>query len=227
MATVSQMQRENDRRGLIRKIQRAVAFLGKADAEMPEDLWEGGELIDIATEGLWLPVGIVGSDGYNFGREPETEDVDALGYSSAVRSDVTTVARSVSFNPLEFGRKHMFELTYGTDLSGITQDPDTGSVVFDEPDMPVDAEYKLLIIGEDGPADNNWVLGKGYFSVKIQGTAEEIWGAEGTVSREITLNVFSGDESGVPIRHYFGGTGAVRHKDVLGFDPGAGSDSGE
>ena len=64
------------------------------------------------------------------------------------------------------------------------------------------------------------MLGKGYFSVKLQTTAEQVWGTEGTASNQITLNVFSGEESGVPVRHFMGGTGAMKHQDVLGFDLG-------
>lgn len=217
MTTVRQMMQENDSRSLVRKIQKAVAFLGKSDVDMPESLYEADGLIDLKAAG-WLPVGMVSPDGYTFGREPESEDISALGYASPVRSDTTVVARSVAFTPLEHGRKHMFELQYGTDLSGITMDPQTGEVVFDEPDLPVDAEYKLIVIGADGPADNHWVLGKGYFSVKLQTTAEQVWGSEGTASNQITLNVFSGEESGVPVRHFMGGTGAIKHQDVLGFD---------
>lgn len=221
MTTVRQMMQENDNRGLVRKIQRAVAFLGKGNAVMPEALFEtSGQLKDLKADN-WLPVGLVSPDGYTFGREPESEDISALGYASPVRSDTTVVARSVAFTPLEHGRKHMFELEYGTDLTGVTMDPSTGEVVFDEPDLPVDAEYKLLIIGADGPADNQWVLGKGYFSVKLQTTAEQVWGTEGTASNQITLNVFSGEESGVPVRHFMGGTGAIKHQDVLGFDAAA------
>lgn len=225
MPTFQQVQRDADNRKLIRKIQKAVAFLGRADVELPESLYQGGSLIDLKAEG-WLPVGIVTPDGYSFAREPESEDIDGLGYASPVRSDTTRVARSVTFTPLESGRKHMYELRYGTDLSGVTQDATTGEIVFDEPDLPVDAEYKLLVLGSDGPADENWVMGKGYFSAKVSGTAEEVWGREGAVSSQITLNIFSGEESGVPVRHFIGGTGAVKHKDVLGFDTDAGGAEG-
>ena len=220
MPTISEQIADADERGLVRKIQRAMAFIAPTTVELPESLYATGSLVDLKTSGF-LPVGLVSPDGYSFSREIEKEDIDALGYASPVRSDVTRVPRSVTFTALEKGRKHMLELTYGTDLSAVTQDAATGEVVFDEPDLPVNAEYRLIVVGEDGPASENWVMGKGFFRVKLSGTAEEVWGREGAVSQQFTLDVFSDDEAGVPVRHYIGGTGAVAHKDVMGFSAAA------
>ena len=217
MPSFQTLQQDADSRALVRKIQRAIGFLAPKTVELPTSLFDvGGSLVDLKAAG-WLPVGLITPDGWSFGREQESEPIDALGYSSPVRDDVTRVPRTISFTPLETGRKHMFELTKGTDLTAVTQNPTTGEIVIDEPDMPVNAEYRFLVIGEDGPAVENWVLGKGFGSVKLGSTAEEVWGREGAVSSQITLNVYTDDEVGVPVRHYLGGTGAVAHKDVLGF----------
>jgi len=219
MPTFATIQADADNRNLVRKIQRAVGFLAPLSVELPTTLYTGGTLTDLKAAGF-LPVGLVSPDGYSFSREQESEDVDALGYASPVRSDVTRVPRSITFTPLEKGRKHMYELTLGTDLTGVTQDPTTGEIVIDEPDLPVNAEYRFLVLGDDGAATENWILGKGYGRVKLSATAEEVWGREGAISSEITLNVFTDDEVGVPVRHYIAGTGAVTHKDALGFTQG-------
>lgn len=220
MPTFAEVQNEADERGLIRKILRAVAFLGKSDVDLPETiLTAGGGLIDLKTAG-WKPVGIVTPDGYKFGRDVTKEEVDALGYASSVRTDITKVARSVSFTPLEHGRRHLLELKYGQDLSGITQDPATGEIVWDEVDLPVGEEYKLLILGNDGAATSNWVLGKGYGSVKLADSGEETWGGDSPIANELTLDISVDDETGTPVRHYLGGTGALKFKDVLGFTAG-------
>jgi hypothetical protein len=219
MPTFAEMQTEADERGLIRKVQRAVAFLrkkGEATA-LPEKIMEtGGALVDLKADG-WKPIGIVTPDGYKFGRDVTKEDVDALGYASPVRSDITKVARQVSFTPLEHGRRHILELKYGQDLSAITQDAATGEVVWDEVDLPAGEEYELLILGNDGPASANWVLGKGYPVVKLADAGEESWGGEDAIANELTLDIYTDDELGIPVRHYMGGTGALKFKDVLGF----------
>jgi hypothetical protein len=215
MPTFATIQADADERSLVRKIQKAVAFIAPMTVELPEALTGADSLpIDLKTAGF-LPVGLVTPDGYSFGREIESEDVDALGYASPIRSDTTRVPRTVSFTVLEKGRKHMLELTYGTDLTGVTQGVN-GEIVIDEPDLPVDAEWRLLIVGSDGPAANNWILGKGYGAVKLNATGEEVWGREGAVSQQLTFNVFTDDEIGVPVKHYYGGTGA-KASTVLGF----------
>ena len=215
MPSFATIQAEADERSLVRKIQKAVAFIAPMSVELPEAITGADSLpIDLKAAGF-LPVGLVTPDGYNFGREIESEDIDALGYAAPIRSDTTRVPRSVSFTVLEKGRKHMLELVYGTDLTGVTQGVN-GELVIDEPDLPVDAEWRLLIVGSDGPAVNNWILGKGYGAVKLNATGEEVWGREGAVSQQLTFNVFTDDEVGVPVKHYFGGTGA-KASTVLGF----------
>lgn len=217
MASFGEIQRDADNRGLIRKVQKAVAFLGTDDQDLPDSLYDGGDIIDLQALGF-KPVGMVGADGYAFERETENEEVDALGYASPVRDDIVSVARSVTFKPLETGRKHMLELRYGVDLSGVEVDPLTGAFQFDEPDMPVNAEYKLIIIGADGPASTQWLLGRGYGSVTIGEGGEETWGSEETMSSEITLKVLPDEATGTPVRHYFGGTGVLKAVDSMGFE---------
>lgn len=220
MPTFATIQQESDNRALVRKIQKAVAFLAPTSVELPATLFGvGGALVDLKALG-YLPIGLVTPDGYEFGRDVSKSDVSALGYASPVRSDVDSVARSVKFTALESGKKNMLELTYGTDLSAVTQAVASGEVVFDEPDLPVGQEYRLLIIGSDGPAADNWILGRGYGSVKLAATDSQTWGTADAVTQAYTFDVFTDAEIGVPVRHYMGGTGAVKNKTALGFTAG-------
>jgi len=217
MPTFDTLRQDFDERALIRKIQKALAVIAPPTVDLPDTLFTGaGTLLDLKTLG-WKPVGIVTPDGYDFGREISKEDVSAFGYAGPARSDTTGVARSVTFTPLEHGRRHMLELTDGLDLSAITQDQTTGEIVYDELDLPIGKEYRLLIIGSDGPADNNWILGKGYPLVKLASTDNEKWGSSDPVTKPITLDIFNDDELGTPARKYIGGTGALKHKEALGF----------
>ncbi|SEE19742.1 hypothetical protein SAMN04489740_0861 [Arthrobacter alpinus] len=220
MPTFDTIRQEADERALIRKIHKAVAFLAPKSVDLPTTLFGvGGALIDLKALG-WLPVGMVTPDGYEFGRDISKEDVTALGYASAVRSDITEVARSITMTPLETGRKHMQELSLGTDLTAVTQDPTTGEIVIDEPDLPIGEEYRLLILGSDGPASDNWILGRGYGAVKLAATDSQKWGTGDPVQQPLTFDVFTDTEVGTPIKHFMGGTGAVKHKLALGFTQG-------
>lgn len=217
MPTLDTQRQDFDERALVRKIQRAVAVLAPTTVDLPASLFDvGGSLIDLKVAG-WLPVGIVTPDGFEFGRDINKEDVSALGYASPIRSDTTEVARSVSFTALESGRRHMLELELGTDLSSVTQTLANGEVVIDEPDLPIGREYRLLIIGSDGPADEQWIFGRGYGLVKLASSDSQMWGQSGPVQHKYTLDVFTDDEVGTPVKHYIGGTGAVKHKAAMDF----------
>jgi hypothetical protein len=220
MPTFATIQQEADERALVRKIQKAVAFLAPKSVVLPESLFGvGGALIDLKALGF-LPVGLVTPDGFEFGRDVSKSDVSALGYASPVRSDVDTVARAITFTALETGKKHMQELSLGTDLTAVTQDPTSGEIIIDEPDLPVGQEYRLLVIGSDGPAAENWILGRGYGSVKLASADSQTWGTSDAVQQSYTFDVFTDDEIGTPVRHYIGGTGAVANKLALGFTQG-------
>lgn len=220
MATFDTQRQEADERALIRKIQKAIGFIAPTTVDLPATLFIGaGDLIDLKAAG-WLPVGMVTPDGWEFGRDVSSEDVSAFGYAGPVRSDTTEVARTVSMAALESGRKHMLELTYGTDLTAITQDPATGEVIFDEPDLPVGQEYRLLIVGSDGPAAENWIIGRGYGRVKLDTTDSQTWGTSDPLTQSFSFKVFTDDEIGTPVKHYMGGTGAVLHKLTTGFTQG-------
>ncbi|WP_324644154.1 hypothetical protein [Pseudarthrobacter sp. LT1] len=221
MPTFDTIRTDSDNRNLIRKIQKAIGFLAPTSVELPDTLFSAaGTLVDLKTLG-YLPFGIVTPDGWEFGRDINKEDVSALGYASAVRSDITEVARTVKATLLETGRRHILEATYGTDLSAITQSATTGEIVFDEPDLPVGQEYRLLILGSDGPAAENWIVGRGYGSVKLSATDSQKWGSGDAVQQSVTFDVFTDAEIGTPVRHYMGGTGALAHKTALGFTAGA------
>ena len=220
MPTLAELQTEYDSRGLVRKIQRAVALLAPLTVDLPEALTGPDSLpIDLKAEGF-LPIGIVSADGYSFGSDIEKDDIDALGYSSFVRSDITRVARTISFTALETGRRHLSELLHGVDLSNVQMDTN-GEIVWEEPDLPTGQEFRFLVVGSDGPADTNWVIGKGYPTVKLASVGEESWSKEGALQREVTLDVFTDEDEGYPVRHYLGGTATQKYADVLGYGTAA------
>lgn len=217
MPTFDTLRQDADERALIRKIQKAIGFIAPTTVALPTSLFTGaGVLVDLAAAG-WKPVGMVTPDGWEFGRDVSSEDISAFGYAGAVRSDVTEVARTVSMTALESGRKHMLELAYGTDLTAVTQSATTGEVIFYEPDLPVDKEYRLLVIGSDGPAAENWIIGRGYGRVKLDTTESQTWGTSDPLTQSFSFKIFTDDVIGAPVKHYMGGTGAVVHKLTTGF----------
>lgn len=222
MVSVSQQQSANENKNLVFKPTRFVGFIGDADTSVPDSLFDAGQLRDFKSDG-WLPTGLVTPEGFTFSREIEREAINALGHTSPILNPITSVPRTITFTPFEAVRKHLQKIAIGTELEGITMDPQTGEVVIPEPEMPVDFRFPFLVLGEGGPADNQMIQGKGFYEVQLQTTAEEVWGQEGTNARQWTLDVFTGDESGVPVQHYFAGTAMLAHHDAHGFEPATGA----
>ncbi|MDS2172522.1 hypothetical protein Q7C18_07440 [Nesterenkonia sp. CL21] len=214
--TISEIRQEADQRELVRKIRRAVAFIADTTVELPEQITtEDHKIIDLKEAG-WTPFGLVSRDGYTFNREVEKSQVDALGYMDPVRKDVENIERSVELQLLQWGQRKIHELVDGADYSGIRPKAN-GEIVYDEPDIPFFADYRMIVIGEDGRITNNWIMGNGYGLVQL-GSADSItWNQESSVAQAITLDVLVDPALGSPKRNYLGGSAIGQYHDVLGW----------
>ena len=91
---------------------------------------------------------------------------------------------------LETLRKNLQELVYGVDLSSTTAAA-SGEIVFDEAPMPQFSEFRLVAVMADGPADNEWLLGRGFPRVKLASVPEEVWSSSDPVKFDLELDVFT------------------------------------
>ncbi|GAA4923456.1 hypothetical protein [Nesterenkonia rhizosphaerae] len=217
--TLTELRQRSDNRDLVRKIRRSVAFLGRVDdVELPEQITtEDHRLINLAELG-WLAFGLVNRDGYEFGRDIEKSQTDALGYGDPVRRDVENVARNITTTLLEHGKRHIHELVDGADYSGI-RPKENGEIVWDEPDLPLFEKYRMIIIGEDGRITENWLMGRGYGSVELETAQSITWNHADATAQAITLSVDSDPAIGSPVRNYLGGSAIGKYTDVLGWNP--------
>ena len=87
--------------------------------------------------------------------------------------------------------------------------------------MPQFSEFRLVAVMADGPADNEWLLGRGFPRVKLASVPEEVWSSSDPVKFDLELDVFTDTALGTPCRHYIGGTGALTHLDAIGFTKSA------
>lgn len=212
--TFAELKKGADNPALVRKILEGVAFLAPVSVELPAALTDAGGALKPLPAGYW-PVGIITKEGYQFESDTSKEEIDALGYADPVRTDVTKVAKKIKFKTRESMRKNLASLVYGIDLSAVTQAA-SGEIVFDEPSLPQFQEYRLVVIGRDGPAAEEWILGRGYPRVKLGEIPTEVWGSD-PIGHDITLDVLPDATLGTPCRHYIGGTAALKHKTSLGY----------
>ncbi|HET8536084.1 MAG TPA: hypothetical protein VFL73_02790 [Solirubrobacteraceae bacterium] len=200
------MKAAADTTAAVHKALEALAFLAPMTVELPTAITDvSKEPIDLITAGF-KPIGLVTPDGYTFGGDVEKSEVEALGYSVPVRSDIIKAPKTISFTALESDRKDLAELLYGMDLSGITAGAN-GEVTFDEPAVPLGSEYRLLLIARDGTAASPYYRGRGYGRVKLANVPEEVWSASDPRQYPIELDVLVDDDLGTPVRHYIGGKG--------------------
>ena len=200
--TIAALKKKHNRRGNVRKGLNAVAFLAPTTVDLPDALTDaGGQLKELPAG--WLPVGLLTKDGMAFSADASVEEVEALGYVESVRTDLVKAPKTVKFSVLEPYRKHLQQLVYG------------------EAPLPLLEEFRLLAIMSDGPADDEWLVGRGFPRVKLGTIPEEAWKSSDPVQFDLELSVFSDEVLGTPCRHYLGGTGAIKHLDAIGFEKAA------
>lgn len=215
--TIEALKKKHNRDVNVRKGLNVVVFMAPRTVELPAKITEGtGQLSELPVG--WWPVGLMSKDGFSVAADVSVEEVEALGYVEAVRTDVVKAPKTIKLTVLEPYRKNIQELVYGVDLSQVKADRNTGEIVFDEAPMPAISEFRLIAVMADGPADNEWLVGRGFPRVKLSTIPEEAWKPEDPVKFDLEFSVFTDNVIGTPCRHYVGGTGAVRSLDAIGFE---------
>ena len=189
-STFDSLKTSSDNRNLVRKTRAAIMFLAPTSATMPAALMTAAATLT-ALSADWWPVGLVTPDGYTFASDTSKEDVEALGYIEPVRSDITKVAKSIEVTAYESLKRNMQQLIYGVDLSQVKQSATTGEVKFDEAPLPSQEEFRALIISKDGPASDQWIVGRGYPLVKLSELPEEVWNSSDATSVKLKFDIFT------------------------------------
>lgn len=218
--TIEAIKKASNRRGNVRKGLNVVVFMAPASVEVPAAITEGtGQLTQLS--GDWLPVGLMTKDGIKMTTDVSKEEVEALGYLEPVRTDVVKAPRTVTLTVLETLRKNLQSLVYGVDLSQVKANKNTGEITFDETPLPAFDEWRLLAVMADGPATNEWLVGRCFPSVKLGKIPEETWAPSDPVKFDLEFDVFTDEILGTPCRHYIGGTGTLKALDAIGFEKAA------
>lgn len=209
------MKAAADNPSLVRKILEAVAFLAPEDAPEIEALTDSAGLLQALPDD-YVPVGLVTPDGYTFGGDTNTEDVEAYGYTAPVRTDITGQTRTVAYTALETLRRSNCEIAWGMDLSGVKQGAN-GEIVVDHPERPLQRFYRLIVIGRDGSGAGEWLRGKFFPRCSITSFPEEVWSAADPSQSAITLSTYVDDTVGTGERDFIAGKGAKAAATALGW----------
>lgn len=211
----SAIKAASDSPSMVRKALEVITFLAPMNAELPPTITDQNGALKSLPEG-WLPAGVITPDGLTFGGDVEKQEVEALGYATPVRTDVTKAPKTISVTFLESYRRPLMELIYGMDLSEVTQGAN-GELVFDELPIPQAIEYRLLTIARDGAGNAMWIDGRGYGRVKLASIPEETWTSDNPMQYPVEFDVLIDENLGTPVRHYIGGPGAKNASTKMGF----------
>ena len=198
-----------------RKALEGVAFLAPESAPVITTLTDAeGELQALPPE--YFPVGYVSTDGYTWGGDTDTEEVEALGYASPVRNDITKTTREVSFSAYNVYHANLLAVAYGMDLSEAKKAV-SGEITFDRPALPDKIFYRLIVIAKDGSGANEIYRAKHNPRVSIVEIPEETWNASDAKAFEFKFAAEVDPLLGTAEREFIAGPGAKTQE--LGFKP--------
>ena len=176
-------------------------------AELPEGYYDFG-LLDK-------------EDAITLSREMEKSDINAIGYSNPVRSDITSDIFGMAFKGLETNRFNI-ETNLGVDLSGVTPDPITGEISFDQPAVALIRRQRYMLLSEVGSGVDLIYFGRQFLAGEVAETGEQtVTDGEGYLGWPFTVNAMVDTNYGVSVRHHFGGPGWKNLLEEAGFDTNA------
>lgn len=214
--TIEALKKKHNKAQNVRKALNVLAFVAPMTIAVPDALTDTGGALKEIPQG-WVPMGIFTTDGGEITPDVKVDDVDGLGYAEPVRSDLTSASKTIKLNIFELFRSEMLGLIHGVDLSKTKASASTGEVVFDEALLPSIPEKRLLIIAADGPADDEWLMGWCFPRTKLTSLPTISLKATDAITGDLEFKAFADETTGTSCRHYLGGSGMLKHRDITGF----------
>lgn len=220
-AAVQSMEVAKLQASLTTKIQRLHLFKAPMTAAIPEAITgmntDVVELLELDVDDGWVDMGLIGSDDApTWARDMETEDLLAIGFRDAVRTEITSDVANLTCTFLEKNR-HVIETYDNVDLSGVTPDPETGEVKWIRPsDAPL-IKSRYAAYGQDGSgADRVWMV-KILTAGVIDSVDDQTYGGEGFLTWPVTLKGLVDTDAGTSMVTYMGGPGVKANLEAMGF----------
>lgn len=210
---------------LTTRIQRMHIFRAPADAPIPDDIAvvNGGsvELFELDADDGWVDMGLIGSDDApSWARDTDTEDLMAIGFRDAVRTDITSDVTNLTATFLERNRQ-VLEVYDNLDMSALVPKPGTGTLRWVRPpDAPL-IEARYAAYGQDGVGEDRvWMVNILTAGV-LDSADDQQWGGDGFTTFPVTLKGNTDTTLGTSLVKYMGGPGIKKNLVAMGFPAAA------
>lgn len=222
VSSVQSMAIANLQKKLTTRIQRMHLFTAPTTAPVPSaitalSLTSTVELLELDEEDGWVDMGLIGSDDApTWARDTDSEDLLAIGFRDAVRTDLTSDVTNLTCTFLE-RKRSVIEVYDNVDMSGVVPNEDTGEIQWIRPqDAPL-IERRYAAYGQDGVgADRVWLV-KILTAGVIDSVDDQQWGGDGFTVWPVTLKGQVDTELGTSLITYMGGPGVRANLADMGF----------
>jgi hypothetical protein len=202
---------------LIRKAQDAAIFCAPDDATAISAITTGasGDLITLPT--AWRSLGHhTESDGINWTRDVNSDDVRSHGSSEPTRRDISSDVTGLVVLAQET-KLLSLELFHNVDLSAITPDATTKEVAFNRSRVPATRYWRLLAVASDGAGADTIYFARFCPRASITDYAEQPWTKGDELRYPLTFTAYVDDDLGYAMREMWGGPGITSLLSDMGF----------
>lgn len=212
IATIASRQQK-----LIRKAQDAAIFAAPESAAAVEAITNGAAGDLVALPPAWRSLGHhTESDGINWTRDVNSDDVRSHGSSEPTRRDISSDVTGLVVLAQET-KALSLEMFHNVDLSGVTPDATTKEIAFNRSRTPSTRYWRLLAVASDGQGADTIYFARFCPRASITDFAEQPWTKGDELRYPLTFTAYVDDDLGYAMREMWGGPGIAPLLADMGF----------
>lgn len=202
---------------LIRKAQDAAIFAAPTSAAAITSITTGAgaDLITLPT--AWRSLGHhTESDGINWTRDVNSDDVRSHGSSEPTRRDISSDVTGLVVLAQE-SKLLSLEMFHNVDLSAVTPATTTNEIAFNRSRTPSTRYWRLLAIASDGAGADQIYFARFCPRASVTDYAEQAWSKGDELRYSLTYTAYVDDDLGYAMREMWGGPGIAPLLSAMGF----------
>jgi hypothetical protein len=204
MATFASWQELN--RKLKFKALTGAALWAPATATFPSTI-SGSDSSLITKPTGYKDLGYLSEDGVSAARSADKTDIGAWQSVTPIRSDVTSDTEQLTLTMEEINA-YSLALYNGVDLSALVPDATSGEVKFDKPPVPVQPEFRMLVLARDTTDYGDIYFCFGYPSCKVSDWDDlQIGKTDAGLELGVTIDTYVDNTVGTAKRTWVAGPG--------------------